>query len=102
MDIFVFSGLLGLILYIGAYGGLQIGWVSSENYRFAALNILAASLILLAVFAVLDPGWAILPIAWIAFSAVGLIRLWQLNQLLEFTDFERDFLTTRLKGLPRE
>lgn len=103
MDIFTLSGVLGLALYLGAYGSLLMGWISAENYRFAALNVLAAGLVLLAVFAHLQPGWAALPILWIAFSVAGLVRLWQINQLLEFTDFERDFLRNKLHDLsPRE
>lgn len=99
MDVFTLSGLLGLVLYLGAYGALQMGWVDAGHYRYAALNMLAAGLVLLGVFAHLNPGWAVVPILWIALSAAGLIRLWQINQLLEFTDFERDFMKTKLKSL---
>lgn len=99
MDVFTLSGLAGLVIYLGTYGALQMGWMRSDRYRFAALNILAAALVLLGVFANLDPGWAVVPVLWIALSAVGLIRLWQINQLLEFTDFEREFMQTKLKAL---
>ena len=99
MDVFTISGLLGLALYLGGYGALLMGWVTSDTYRYAALNVLAAGLVLLAVFAHLDPGWAVVPILFRVLSAAGLVRLWQINQLLEFTDFERDFLKTKLRTL---
>ncbi len=99
MDVFTLSGLTGLVIYLGTYGALQMGWMRADRYRFAALNILAAGLVLLGVFAHLDPGWAVVPVLWIVLSAAGLVRLWQINQLLEFTDFEREFMQTKLKSL---
>ncbi|MEM9430334.1 MAG: hypothetical protein AAGA32_12670 [Pseudomonadota bacterium] len=68
-------GLLGASLYLVAYGGLQIGWLRSDQALYSWLNLLAATCVLIDLQRHFNLPAALIQVSWIAISLFGLARI---------------------------
>ncbi|MEM8647311.1 MAG: hypothetical protein AAGF86_13325, partial [Pseudomonadota bacterium] len=93
-------GIVGVALYLGSYAALQLGFLHGQGYLYPALNLLAASCVLASLFHAFNLSSAIIQVAWITISVVGISRMLFVNFRLRFTDDERAFVDDMLKGLP--
>ncbi|MCZ7598026.1 MAG: hypothetical protein M5U09_10255 [Gammaproteobacteria bacterium] len=49
LTIYDASGILGSIIFLGAYAALQLGYLRGRGYAYAALNALGASFVLASI-----------------------------------------------------
>lgn len=74
MDLYTVAGFIGVAFIVVAYLANQQDWLSGEDWRFPAANLLGSLLIL----ASLHSGWnfpsAVIETIWAAISLYGLSR----------------------------
>lgn len=99
------AGYFGVAVYLGAYIGLQLGLIRGSGYRYALLNMIAASFVLVSLYANFNLASAIIQGSWVVISLVGITRVFLINHRLRFSDEEaylvRHGLTTMPKALSR-
>jgi len=95
------AGLLGVILYVGAYAALQTGLLRSNGYTYAAANLAAAALVLLSLTTDFNLSAAISQIIWIVLSVFGLIRMAVLAGRARLNDEEQVLMTAKFPSMSR-
>lgn len=100
--IYLWAGYLGVAFYIGSYIGLQTGFIPGVGYMYATCNLLGASLVLVSLIHEWNRASAMISLAWIIISLVGITRTFLLKRRLHFTNEEELFLKSGLPGVPRE
>lgn len=101
-DLTIYStlGALGVLLYLGAYAALQLGWLKGTSSTYTVLNLLAASSVLASLIEEFNLFSAMIQIFWIAISVFGLARRALLKARLRFTEEERSILARHFGALP--
>ncbi len=94
------AGLAGVMLYLVAYSLLQAGRLRGSSYSYAILNICAASLVLLSLTVAFNLSSAIIQVAWVLISILGIIRLFWLDRSVQFNAEERAFLDRTFPEMP--
>lgn len=74
MTLFNLAGTLGAVAVIAAYFCNQQGWLRSDNWRFPALNLVGAALILLSLTVEWNLPSAVMEGFWVLISLYGLLR----------------------------
>jgi hypothetical protein len=77
MTYYTFMATLGLIgsgMVIVAYFANQQGWMSASGWRYSALNLAGALLILASLYAEWNMPSAVIEAFWAAISVYGLVR----------------------------
>ena len=74
INIFIFSGIIGVALIIIAYFLLQINKLSSNSLTFSVLNFLGSFLILISLFDEWNLPSFIIEIFWILISLIGIVK----------------------------
>ena len=64
IDYYQVAGYGGVAFYLGSYGLLQLGVLRGNSYTYAALNLLAAALVLVSLFRNWNLFSAIIQISW--------------------------------------
>src|SRR5271154_6366027 len=95
------AGLLGVILYVGAYAALQSGLLRSNGYTYAAANLAAASLVLLSLTIDFNLSAAISQIVWIVISVFGLARMAVLERRARLNEEEHAFMVAKFPTMSR-
>jgi CRP-like cAMP-binding protein len=95
------AGLLGVILYVGAYAALQSGLLRSNGYTYAAANLAAASLVLLSLTSDFNLSAATSQIVWIVISVFGLVRMAILERRARLNEEERAFIAAKFPSMSR-
>jgi hypothetical protein len=67
-------GLFGVGVILVAYFANQQRWLSSEDWRFPAANLLGSLLILASLFVEWNTPSVVIELFWIAISLYGLVR----------------------------
>ncbi len=107
MSAFYASGLLdwvgfaGVVFYIGYYAALQGGLIRGSSYAYAALNLIAASLVLISLSASFNLSAAIVQVFWIVISIFGIARIFWLRHRIRFNAEETAFLNDALPHYPK-
>ena len=68
------AGVLGAALVIVAYFATQQRWMSSEDWRFPAANLVAAVLVLISLYANWNLASFVIEVFWLLISAYGLVK----------------------------
>ena len=100
--IYLWAGYLGVAFYIGSYIGLQTGFIPGVGYLYALCNLTGASLVLISLIHEWNRASAMISVAWIVISLVGITRTFLIKRRLYFTNEEELFLKAGLPGVPRE
>jgi hypothetical protein len=74
MSLFAAAGVFGAFAVIAAYFCNQQGWLRSDDWRFPALNLVGAALILLSLYEEWNLPAAVMGGFWVLISAYGLLR----------------------------
>ena len=74
MSLFAISGVFGAFAVIAAYFSNQQGWLASDDWRFPALNLAGAALILLSLYEAWNLPSAVMEGFWVLISVYGLLR----------------------------
>jgi hypothetical protein len=93
-------GALGVMLYIGSYAAMQLGFVRGQSYIYAILNAAAAACVLMSLSDQFNLSAAAIQATWIFISVMGIIRLLALKQRARFSPEEQVFLDAKLARLP--
>ena len=67
-------GLLGAAFFIGAYFATQQRWLSSDDWRYPAINLVGAILVMVSLFAEWNLPSVVLEAFWAAISVYGLVN----------------------------
>ncbi|HEY7408265.1 MAG TPA: hypothetical protein VH638_08355 [Gemmatimonadaceae bacterium] len=67
-------GILGALLVLGAYVGLQRGWLTLEHRVYYAMNFVGAGLLTWIAATERQVGLTLVEGAWAALSVPGLLR----------------------------
>jgi hypothetical protein len=74
LDPYIACGILGAGCFIGAYVATLQGWLAVTGWRFPAVNLLGASLVLVSLIDAWNLPSVILECFWGAISLYGLVR----------------------------
>ena len=100
--IYLWAGYLGVAFYIGSYIGLQTGFIPGVGYLYATCNLTGASLDLISHIHEWNRASAMISVAWIIISLVGITRTFLIKRRLYFSNEEELFLKSGMPGVPRE
>ncbi len=100
-ELFWMAGLVGVAFYLGSYAALQSGLLRGAGYTYTLLNMVAASLVLVSLFAEWNMSSALIQVSWIVISLVGLTRLYIRHRMLRFSDEEQHLIDTCFATMPR-
>jgi len=73
-DALTVAGFVGVAIVLAAYFSNQQGWLSSEDWRFPAANLVGALLILASLIVEWNFPSVVIEVAWALISIYGLIR----------------------------
>jgi hypothetical protein len=67
-------GLLGVILYVGAYAGLQLGKLKLTDVRYTILNGLGGLAVIFSLVWSFNLAAFVTQVLWLLFTIVGFFR----------------------------
>ncbi len=70
-------GFIGVALIVAAYLANQQDWLSGDDWRFPAANLVGSLLILASLWTAWNVPSAVIEVIWSAISVYGLIRRWR-------------------------
>lgn len=73
-DAYAMTGLVGVVLILGAYFATQQRWLSSEDWRFPLANLIGSCLILVSFYTAWNLPAIVIEVCWAAISAYGLAK----------------------------
>ena len=100
-EIFDVAGYLGVVLYLGSFGALQLGMIRGTGYPYILMNLAASSLVLTSLVVAFNMSSALIQIFWITFSVLGLGRRMVLNRRTRFSEREELLRRQALSRLPK-
>ena len=68
-------GVLGVLIYMGSYVLLNVGYIAGQGYHYALINMVAAICVLASLSQSFNLASAMIQVCWIAISLYGLARL---------------------------
>jgi len=74
LDTFTVAGFVGVAAIVTAYFANQQGWLSAEDWRFPAANLVGSLLILASLWTAWNFPSAVIEVIWAAISLYGLSR----------------------------
>ena len=66
-------GVCGVLVYIGAFAALQLKMIDGNSLTYTAMNLAAASLVLISLIYDFNLASALIQISWIIIGLVGLL-----------------------------
>ncbi len=67
-------GLLGVVFYVGAYAGLQLGRLDLADARYTILNAAGGLAVLFSLVWSFNLAAFVTQVLWLAFTVVGYLR----------------------------
>ncbi len=101
LTIYAVFGFVGVALYLGSYAALQLGYINGQGGAYAALNLFAATSVLISLVQAFNLSSAVIQAFWIVISIVGLVRMYLLTRGIRFTDEERAFIKHAVPNLSK-
>jgi hypothetical protein len=74
VDSYTDAGFVGVAIIVSAYFANQQGWLSSEDWRFPAANLVGSLLILASLYTACNFPSVVIEVIWAAISLYGLSR----------------------------
>lgn len=74
VTLFVLAGVAGFACYAASFGLVQISRLDGNSFTYTALNVLAASLVLISMVDQFNLGSLLTQVTWIATGLVGMYR----------------------------
>lgn len=97
---FELAGLIGVILYVGAYAALQLGFLRGNGYSYALANLLASALVLVSLLTSFNLSSAIIQMMWVVISTAGLARMYWLDRSARLDKEEQAFIARKFPLMP--
>ncbi|MBJ3764295.1 cyclic nucleotide-binding domain-containing protein [Maribius pontilimi] len=95
-------GVIGAVIYISAYGLMQMGFLRGQSYAYASLVLVAASCVAISAVAPPNPAVFFMQVFYIAISVLGISRIAVNAMMLRSTPEERAFIKAHLPDLRPE
>jgi len=73
-DPYIACGIVGAGCFVGGYFAALLGWLEAADWRFPAVNLLGAILVLVSLTDAWNLPSVVLECIWGAISAYGLVR----------------------------
>ncbi|MEE9429115.1 MAG: hypothetical protein V3V25_13315 [Paracoccaceae bacterium] len=67
-------GVLGFLIYVFSFGGVQFGWLDGNGWPYSFYNVLAASLVAISLVVEFNLSSALIQGSWIGIGLVGLSK----------------------------
>ncbi len=67
-------GLVGVLLYVGAYAGLQMGRLGLADVRYTLLNAVGGLAVIVSLLANFNLAAFVTQVLWLIFTVVGYLR----------------------------
>lgn len=99
--VYTSAGLLGVLLYMIAYLGLQTGQLRGGTVPHTSLNLMASSLVLVSLSQDFNLSAAIIQIIWLAISIFGLSRIYYLYKTTRLSADEAQFILAKMPQMTR-
>lgn len=99
--VYTSAGLLGVILYMCAYLGLQTGQLRGGTVLHTSMNLVASALVLLSLSQDFNLSAAIIQIIWLAISIFGLSRIYYLYKTTRLSPDEAEFIMAKMPQMTR-
>ena len=102
LTLFDVAGIAGVMLYLGSYAVLQLGFISGRGYIYPALNAGAASCVMVSLIQDFNLSSLLIQISFIAISVYGISRLFVARNLRGYTVDQEAFMEYALPTIDRE
>ena len=102
LTLFDVAGIMGVMLYLGSYAVLQLGFISGRGYVYPALNAGAASCVMISLIQDFNLSSLLIQISFIAISVYGISRLFVARNLRGYTVDQEAFMEYALPTIDRE
>ncbi len=99
-SIWTAAGLLGVVLYLAAYGALQFGLLRGSSVSYTLLNMAGAVFVMLSLVDAFNVSQMLISLSWIVLSVIGLARMAWARSNTRFSEEERVFLSAHFSTLP--
>jgi len=76
-DLYIVCGLVGTACFVAAYFATLQGWLEASDWRFPAINLLGAILVMVSLLDEWNLPSVILECFWGTISVYGLVRCWR-------------------------
>jgi len=76
-DPYIACGLVGTACFVVAYFATLQGWIPASDWRFPAVNLLGAVLVMVSLIDAWNLPSVVLEGFWGAISVYGLVRWWR-------------------------
>ena len=67
-------GLCGVVLYVGAYAGLQLGKLGVADVRYTILNAVGGLAVIFSLVSSFNLAAFVTQVLWLVFTVVGYLR----------------------------
>ena len=67
-------GLFGVVLYVGAYAGLQTGYLGLADVRYTVLNAVGGIAVIYSLIWSFNLAAFVTQVLWLLFTVVGFVR----------------------------
>ncbi|WP_425038429.1 CBU_0592 family membrane protein [Primorskyibacter sp. S187A] len=79
-----FIGVVGFLLYMAAFAGLQLGWLCGNGILYSALNVGAAAMVLISLSTEFNLASALIQVSWISIGMIGIsLRIWARSRAMK-------------------
>ena len=70
-------GVIGSLLICSAYLAVSNAWMSADQWRYQALNLVGSGLLLVSLYFRPNPGAIVIEVLWAAIAIMSLARIWR-------------------------
>ncbi len=102
VSIYAAVGIVGVAFYLGSYAALQFGFIQGRGFIYPALNMIAASCVLVSIIEAYNLSSLLIQVFWIIVSIYGITRLYILRHMMGFSVDEAAFLKYALPEIENE
>lgn len=100
MDITQILGITGAVVYLSSYALLQLGFIKGESNIYAAMQLSAASMVLISLTTQFNIGSLFIQVSFIALSLYAIAKRHFIKRPIHISDQEKLLADTLLPNLP--
>ena len=101
VDYYQLAGFVGVILEVGAYAALQLGFLHGNGYIYAFANLVASVFLLISLTTEFNLSYLVTEIIWIFLSVYGMARMYWLGRQAHLSAEETAFVSRMFPTMSR-
>ncbi|MDI3337211.1 cyclic nucleotide-binding domain-containing protein [Defluviimonas aestuarii] len=102
VDLLDVVGTMGVLGYVGAYFGLQIGVLKGDGYIFPAINLVSSLAVLISLTRDYNPFSVTIEICWSVISVIGMSRIYIVHRFIKLTDEQAEVVRRIVPSLKKD